>query len=117
MKEGERNGELKEGKQERSRQVGRVSAVMKRTKAKKERGWEVLERENYKCIFCAQTTFGWTKGLVSNSEQARRKSWFSSDSYICGPTENFPINTSQETQQCQALCGFASHPRVTARSL
>lgn len=34
--------------------------------------------------------FGWTKGLVGNNEEMRRKSCFFSGSYICGLMENFP---------------------------
>lgn len=45
MKEGERNGELKASRQERRRKVRGVSGVMKRTKAKKERGRVVLQKQ------------------------------------------------------------------------
>lgn len=45
MKEGETNGESKESMQERRRKVRGVSGVMKRTKAKKERGCEVLRKQ------------------------------------------------------------------------
>lgn len=42
---------------------------MKRMKAKKERGGDVLQKQqNYECAFYAQNTFCWTKTMEDNNK-------------------------------------------------
>lgn len=69
-----------------------VSEVRKRTKAKKEKCYKVLQKqqEKYKCIFHAQNTFGQTKSKEGKNKQRRIKGCFPSDSSICGLTAKFP---------------------------